>query len=138
MRPKHFVLVATLGAAMGMSAAQSGERTYRWTDEKGRVHYSDVKSSQGEQVQIKPGSGISSAPQDTPESIAQRQQNCQRKKDQFTVYSNSEEITETDSLGRTRSYNDYERLQLIQRAKLQMQQACAEAGEPTDVTDDAP
>ncbi len=120
--------------------AQAGERTYRWTDDKGRVHYSDLPSGRGEQVQIKPGSRIQAAPKDSPEMLASRQLECQRKKDQLAVYSSSAEINETDSLGRSRSYSTEEKTQLIERTRQQMVTICTAAGvaptpPPEDVTE---
>lgn len=118
------LLIASL-ACSWLAAAHAGERTYRWTDEKGRVHYSDVKSApKSEQVQIKQGAGIKAQPEDESRRIAARQAECQRRKEQLALYTGSAEITETDSLGRVRSYSVEERQQLLDRTKQAMQEAC--------------
>ncbi|MDO9452287.1 MAG: DUF4124 domain-containing protein [Stagnimonas sp.] len=129
MRPVlcHLALAASLAFA-GLQAAHAGERTYRWVDEKGRVHYSDVKSEKGQQVEVKPGSGVSETPKDSPATLAARQLDCQRKKDQVSVYNSSSKISETDNLGNTRTYSDEERQKLIDRAQQQAQTACSQPG----------
>ena len=120
-------VVLPLGLMLAANA-QAGDRTYRWTDAQGRVHYSDVKNENGEQVQIKLGSKVTETPKEDQVTVAARQLDCQRKKDQFTVYNSSAEITETDSLGRTRNYSPEERQQLIDAARQQMLSACEAAG----------
>ncbi len=136
MRPTMFVVSL---ACLWLTAAHAGEKTYRWSDAQGRVHYSDVKSEQhGEQVQIKPGSSIQSTRKDSPATIAARQLECQRRKDQVAIYSSSAEITETDNLGNSHSYSAAERLQLLERTQNQMQEACAQPGAKTAAAGDAP
>lgn len=109
-----------------LQAAQAAERsTYRWTDDKGRVHYSDVRSEKGQPVQVRPSSGVSNVPKDSPAAIAARQLNCQRKKDQAAAYNSSAQINETDSLGNIRTYSPEERQKLIDRAEQQAQLACS-------------
>jgi len=121
--PRPVMFVLCVGGLL-FQLAHGGERTYRWTDEKGRVHYSDMKSEKSEQVEVKPGSGVYSAPKDSPAAIAARQLDCQRKRDQLTVYGSSSEITETDSLGNTRTYSAAERQKLLERTQQQVDAAC--------------
>lgn len=121
------VLAASLGVLL-QPAASAGERTYRWTDEKGRVHYSDVKNEKGKLVEVKPGSGVSDTPKDSAATIATRQLECQRKRDQVSIYNSSAQISETDSLGNIRTYTAEERQQLIDRAQQAVQAACSQPG----------
>ena len=139
MRPVicHLTLAVSL-AFVGLHAAHAGERTYRWVDEKGRVHYSDVKSEKGQQVEVKPGSGVSETPKDSPATLAARQLDCQRKKDQVSIYNTSAAINETDSLGNTRTYSAAERQTLIDRAQQQAQTACSLPGANQPLTANAP
>lgn len=136
MRPalRPAVLAALLGLLLAQ-AAGAGERTYRWTDEKGRVHYSDVKNAKSQQVEIKPGSGVSDAPKESAASQASRQLECQRKRDQVAIYNSSAQISETDNLGNTRTYSPEERQQLIDRAQQAVQAACSQPGLVAPVSD---
>lgn len=117
----------SLGLLMTQGAA-AGERTYRWVDEKGRVHYSDVKNEKSRQIDVKPGSGISDTPKESAATVAARQLDCQRKRDQVSIYNSSAQISETDSLGNTRTYSAEERQLLIDRAQQAAQVACGQPG----------
>lgn len=124
-----FAAAALAFSGLLLQTVQAAERsTYRWIDDKGRVHFSDVRSEKGQPVQVKPGSGISNVPKDSPAAIAARQQECQRKKEQVAVYNSSAQISETDNLGNTRSYSPQERQKLIDRAEQQAQVACNAPG----------
>ena len=139
MRPiPHSAALAVLLSLLCLSAAQAGERTYRWVDDKGRVHYSDVKSENGEQVQVKPGGTITATGKDAPEAVAARQLECQRKKDAVALYNSSAEINETDNLGRNRTYTALERQQLIDRTQQAARVACSMPGVIDAVPGDAP
>lgn len=129
MRPTlSLVTAAAALSLLCLGAAQAGEKTYRWLDEKGRVHYSDVKSEKGEQVQVKPGSSITATPKDAPDAVAARQLDCQRRRDQVSLYKSSADINETDNLGRSRTYTAAERQQLIDRSEQAAQTACSQPG----------
>lgn len=117
-------VLALLTVLLWSGAAAAGDRTYRWTDAQGRVHYSDVRNEKGEPVEVKPGRGIDKAPKDSPAAVAARQVECQRRKDQVLVYNSSAQISETDSLGNTRTYTPEERQKLIDRAQQQVLEAC--------------
>lgn len=122
---------ASAAAALSLlclAAVQAGEKTYRWIDEKGRVHYSDVKSAKGEQVQVKPGGSITTTPKGAAETIAARQLECQRRREQVALYKTSTDINETDNLGRSRSYTAAERQQLIDRSEQAAETACSQPG----------
>ena len=126
----RFVMALSLGLAM--QAAVAGDRTYRWTDAQGRVHYSDVKNDKSVPVQIKPSGGVAATPKDSAATLAARQLECQRRKDQLTLYNNSADISETDNLGNTRSYTAEERNKLIERAREQAKTACSQPGLPPE------
>ena len=123
----HAIVAAAFGL-LCLGAAQAGEKTYRWVDERGRVHYSDVQSEKGEQVQVKPGGTITATTKDTAETVAARQRDCQRRRDQVALYKSSADINETDSLGRSRTYTAAERQQLIDRSEQAAQTACSQPG----------
>ncbi len=127
---RHLLRPITLGLCLGILSLQlvhAGDRTYRWTDEKGRVHYSDVKNDKGEQVTVKPGSGAAGTPKTATGGTAGRVLECQQKKDQLNVYNSSLQITETDSLGNSRTYTAAERQKLIDSTQQQMQTLCSPA-----------
>lgn len=135
MRSHSRLLMLSVVLGLLGSTAQAGERTYRWVDASGRVHYGDVKTPNSEQVQVKPGQAVSATPKAVTEAAAARQLDCQRKRDQLAAYSNSSDINETDSLGNTRSYTAAERQALIERTKQQVQFACEP---PAIAADNAP
>lgn len=123
--------IALLLGVVLLPVAQAGGKTYRWTDEKGRVHYGDISAPRSEQVEIRQGSGITAAVPTAAETAAAAQaEECKRRKDQLTSYSSAEEITETDAFGKTRSYTATERKQLVQRVQQQMQEACVNVAAP--------
>jgi len=128
------VLAATLGL-LTTQAAMAGERTYRWTDDKGRVHYSDVRNEKSKQVEVKPGSGVSDTPKESAATIASRQLDCQRKRDQVSIYNSSAQISETDNLGNSRTYSAEERQLLIDRAQQAAQAACSQPGVTAPATE---
>ncbi len=131
MRPdiRPMTLAVALGLAL-LASAQAGDRTYRWVDDKGRVHFSDIKTANGgERVQVKPARPIQSAPVDqSPAAVAARQSECQRKRDQAALYSGSAEIKETDSIGNSRIFTPAERQKLVERAEEQVRIACNQPG----------
>jgi hypothetical protein len=118
------LLMALLPAAAW--AAESGKTTYRWTDDKGRTHYSDVQAPKSEVVDVKPGSGVVKAVANTGDTAA-KLQDCQRRKDQLATYNSADKVSETDALGNTRTYTAEEKIKLVARTQLQMEQACTAA-----------
>ena len=127
MRSHYRLPMLSVVLGLLLSTAQAGEHTYRWTDANGRVHYSDVKNPNSEQVQVKPGQAVSATPKAVTEAAAARQLDCQRKRDQLAAYSKSSDINETDSLGNTRTFTAAERQALIDRTQQQVQLACEPA-----------
>lgn len=125
VRPS-WVLLLTLPLLAGVAGAD-GRATYRWVDEKGRVHYSDVPAptAQTEQIEVKPGSGSSKALSGTRQASEQRASECERLSGQLAAYEASSGISETDGLGNTRKYSDKERAQLLERTRAQMAEVCA-------------
>lgn len=133
MRPAIFDFTLALSLSVGLlGAAHASERTYRWIDAQGRVHYSDVKSEKGEPVEIRPGSRITNLPKHSPANAASQQLECQRRKDQLALYNSASDVSETDSLGNTRTYTAEERAKLIEKAQQQQQAACGQTGLDTD------
>ncbi|MDP3856900.1 MAG: DUF4124 domain-containing protein [Stagnimonas sp.] len=117
------LLLALLLATPG----QAGDgKTYRWVDDKGRIHYSDVPVPSAEQIQVKPGSGVVGIAREPTASTEQRKQDCEQRKEQLQTYEAAASITETDPLGNVRTYNAAEREQLLNRTREQVAQACTE------------
>jgi hypothetical protein len=118
----HCVVILALAA--GAATAQE-KNTYRWKDEKGRTHYSDVAAPRSEKLDIKPNGKVNAL---TPAQRAAENmgRECQRRRDQLASYLQAGDITETDALGNSRSYTEQEKQQLIERVKEQVKEYCGE------------
>ena len=105
------------------------KNTYRWTDEKGRTHFSDVPAPKSERLDIKRNGRVKAV---TPDVIAaeNKARECKRRQDQRAGYRNAMEITETDALGNQRNYTEAERVQLIERTEQQVKELCGDAATP--------
>lgn len=120
------LFASLLGLSLFASAqAAATKPTYRWTDEKGRVHYSDVPAPQSERVDVKRSGQVSKVPAEVAAAEA-RARECQRRRDQLAKFSTATEVTETDSLGVTRSFTEDERRKLIERTEQQVKDVCPE------------
>lgn len=116
-------LLLTLQLLPALHASEA--KTYRWVDEKGRVHYSDVAAPKAEQVLVKPGSGVTGVakPDGGADAVAKAAE-CTRLRERLTTYESASTITETDALGKQRTYTDTERQKLLALTREQMQAAC--------------
>lgn len=121
---RKFLMLPLLLVPQLMLGLQAGEaKTYRWVDDKGRVHYSDVAAPQAEQVLVKPGSGVQGVAKPDPNAEAKAAE-CTRLRERLNTYEAASTITETDALGKQRTYNDAERQQLLDQTREQAQAAC--------------
>lgn len=120
-------LLLVLPLLAGIAGAE-GRNTYRWVDDKGRVHYSDVPASRGhavEELQVKPGSGSSKVTDQSRAAVEQRSRECEQRTGQLAAYEASSGISETDGLGNTRNYSAAERERLMERTRAQIADVCA-------------
>ena len=108
-------------------AAADGRTTYRWVDEKGRVHYSDLPApaTKAEEIQVKPGSGSGKPTAGTRAASDQQAKECERLTGQIAAYEAASGISETDGLGNTRNYSAAEKAKLVERTRAQMAEVCA-------------
>lgn len=123
------ILLCALIAAAGSAAAQD-KKAYRWKDEKGRIHYSDVAAPRSEKIDIQRNGKVDAMSADAVAAEA-RGRECQRRKDQLTSYTRAGDITETDALGNSRSYTDAEKKTLIARIEEQVKEYCGDANPGT-------
>ncbi len=66
-------LVALSAAAMTLASASTLAATvYKWTDERGVVHYSDQPHPEAKEVDVKPAPAISSVPPPSCDVAAQQ------------------------------------------------------------------
>lgn len=123
---RKFWALPLLALLLATTSQAGTAKTYRWVDDKGRVHYSDVPVPSAEQVDVKPGSGVVGIPKPPGEgSPDQQDQNCGRLKEQLATYESATSITETDNLGRQKTYSAGEREQLLSRLRGQVAATCS-------------
>ena len=119
----RFITIAVFAAAASFAAYGD---VYKWVDQNGNVHYGDKPKQGGEHVDVKPGSGTGEPTgAEADKSKADRQALCDKKKAQLATYKNAGKVTETDSLGRVREYNEQEKAALIAKAEKDAADACA-------------
>lgn len=121
---RKFLVVPLLLTLQLVPVLQASEaKTYRWVDEKGRVHYSDVAAPKAEQVLVKPGSGVTGVAK-SEDAAGGRAEECKLLRERLTTYETASTITETDALGKQRTYTDAERQKLLTLTREQAQAAC--------------
>lgn len=103
---------------------------YKWTDEKGRVHYSDKPVASAQKLDMgkkDPSIAASEAskPDDAEAAAARRAEACQRKKDQLFTYENAASVTEIDSLGNKKEFNAEQKQRLIDLTRQQIAEYCS-------------
>jgi hypothetical protein len=116
------LLAATLIGGFGIVQAAT---IYRWVDERGRVHFSDQRSSGAGSIEVKPGSGAT-PPVDEPQP--QHGAECERRKNQLEAYRNAASVVETDALGQRHEYDPAEKTRLLQLGEQQVLNACGSPG----------
>lgn len=124
------ILLCALIAAAGTAGAQE-KKAYRWKDEKGRIHYSDVPAPRSEKIDIQRNGKVDAMSADAVAAEA-RGRECQRRRDQLASYTRAGDITETDALGNSRSYTDAEKKTLIARIEAQVKEYCDDANPITN------
>lgn len=127
MQQTQIVRMAVLLAlALPLAVAFAGSgKTYRWKDDKGRMHYSDVPAPKSEQVEVRTASGTQVAkPKESADAKPSNAAECQAKRDQLATYVSASKVTETDTLGNTRTYSDAEKQKLVERTQNLVKEAC--------------
>jgi len=119
------LLALLLGLSLPL-ASYAG-KTYRWRDANGRAHYSDVPAPKSEELQITTAAGTQAekAKEDAA-SLENQQELCQRKREQLATYISASKVTETDSLGNTKTYSEAEKDSLVKRTQAQVREACGQ------------
>ncbi|MBV8063313.1 MAG: DUF4124 domain-containing protein [Nevskia sp.] len=108
-------------------AQQSSPSLYRWVDKDGHVHYGDTPGTAGAKP-INPnllnsgedataGAGQRSA-------AAEKMADCKRRGEEYTRYKDAGTITETDALGKTRSYTPEEMDKVRERKRQDLVDHC--------------
>lgn len=131
-RPQRVLLGLLLLLLPVLAQAQA---VYRWVDAQGRVHFGDPASapSGAKAVQITGSTGVTDVPPppsppalaiESPEEGADPDA-CLRARAQLSTYQTAERIVETNSIGEEREYTEEAREQLIVRAEIAAQRACA-------------
>lgn len=126
VRTSRALLLLVLPLLSGIAGAE-GRSTYRWVDDKGRVHYSDVPAAKGrsmQELQVKPGSGAARPVDQAAVAADQRMRECKQRTSQLAAYEASSTISETDGLGNTRDYSAQERARLLERTRAQVNEVC--------------
>lgn len=99
-------------------------QVYTWTDEKGRVHYSDKAVPSAKKIEVSPP-GAAQAADAAGTEADKRAQACQSKRDLLDNYQKASRVIERDSLGKEKEFTEEERQQLIARVQQQVNEACA-------------
>jgi hypothetical protein len=95
----------------GSAAAQG--KLYRWTDQDGNVHYSDVPA--GSNAQEVDPHALAPTSSGTPPAAAPTASaaDCAQKSTQLATYKNATNITQTDAVGNQRDLSAEERDKLV-------------------------
>lgn len=122
------LLLLLLAATCTASAGQ----VYKWIDAEGRVHYADTPKPGWQRVDLKVAPGFASvtaepdAGSDTPERAQLRAEECSKRREQLETYRKASTITERDTLGNERVFNEEQRLQLIEQTQNQVRELCGD------------
>lgn len=103
---------------------------YRWVDGHGQVHFSDVPAPGAQRLNLQAATprsaprypGAATGPQGA--DALRMSADCQKLKGQLKAYRAAATITETDALGKTHSFSDVEKRQLIALTDMRMRKAC--------------
>lgn len=118
----RIALLLTL--ALPLAAVATG-KTYRWKDDNGRMHYSDVPTAKSQRIEVRTASGTQPAkPAEPAEPKQSKEEACQSKREQLATYISAAKVTETDTLGNTRTYSATEKEKLVLRTQAQVREVC--------------
>lgn len=106
--------------ALLLSCAVQAGPVYKWTDEKGRVHYGDRPAANAKKLDVGPPGAAQAAAPATPDQALE----CQRKKDQLQTYQNAARVIERDSLGNEKEFTEAEKQKLIAVTQAQIARYC--------------
>jgi hypothetical protein len=129
--PSRVLTLVVLAALAG--SALAADTVYRWTDENGRLHYSDLPSGNAkaamERVDVRTGTATKAEPpppEDAQAAATQKAEKCAVKRAQFKSYTSAIRLVEKDALGREHEYTSDERDALIAKTQSEIDQLCAE------------
>ncbi len=105
---------------------------YKWTDEKGRVHYSDRPRQQdAKKVVVNAGSGDGGTGAEREASAIEKLKMqdkkyaaCKNRKEQLANWKLASKIVEKDGLGREKTYTDDEKQSLLERTQSSIDKDC--------------
>lgn len=98
---------------------------YKWTDAKGRVHFSDKPVPSAKKIEPNPPANAAQATTDvSAEQAASHARECQDKQEQLVTYKNAARVVERDSLGHEKEYSADEKQKLIQITEAQIAKYC--------------
>lgn len=129
----HILLL--LGSLLVAGPALAG-KVFRWVDAQGRVHYGDQPARDARELRQldapRPAAGAAEPAAATPEPTAEANEEeavaraaaCAAKREQLKSYETATALIEKDTLGREREYSAEERVQLVERARSEVQALC--------------
>ena len=121
-----------LGMGLMLAGVASAGQVYKWTDDKGRVHYSDKPIPKAQKLDVRvpgtapPASSGGGSAGGVPDT---RAEDCKRMGDQLTTYKSAARVVERDSLGREKEFSADERARLIQMTEQRLATECTLATE---------
>lgn len=132
-------MILALGACLAWSAT-AGAAVYRWVDQKGEVHYSDVPAPGAQSVDTRTWKPPQSVHKPPPAAAApasdqaadknvpmSRADKCKLAQKQFGQYKNASKLVERDQFGAEHTLDDKGRAQLIKQAKANVDKYCGAA-----------
>lgn len=126
MRNRLVVLIALALVAGGSVAAG---KVYRWIDEQGRVHYTDMPVRNSQEVNVRLGTPVGhdadAAAQDEAQAAAKAEE-CTAKKGQYESYKGAVRLVERDSTGHEHEYTPEEREKLLAMTQSEITRLCGE------------
>jgi hypothetical protein len=122
--------------ALAAMTAQAAE-VYKWTDEKGRVHFSDRPVASAKKIEVKPPANTA-PPGPADDDAARIARECEARREQLLTYQKAARVIERDSLGNEKEFSEAERQQLITRTQAQIAQYCSGTPAPQQSAGPAP
>ncbi|MDE2149579.1 MAG: DUF4124 domain-containing protein [Gammaproteobacteria bacterium] len=141
MRRKLLLLPAALAVTL---SAHGASQLYRWVDANGQIHFSDVPVPNAKPFTPplpRPADGAARYPNaprapQGPDAFTPSA-DCAKLRDKLAVYRAAGTITETDALGKTHTFTDAEKQQLIIVTEARAKKACGGAVPPAPASADA-
>lgn len=131
-------VILALTACLGWSV-MAGAAVYRWVDQHGEVHYSDVPATGAQSIDTRTWKAPQSAHHTPPAAAVpasqgadqnapmSRADKCNLAQKQFGQYKNASKLIERDQFGAKHTLDDKERAQLVKQAKANVDKYCGAA-----------